>query len=136
MKYNYFNDPQSPVRAYDFRDEKWQKLPQPISDRYSGACSSYKGHVYVSGGCIETCEMYDPVAAKWKEIAPLIKSVHDHQMVSYKNSLWVVGGWRQGCRSCDVDKYDPMLNEWSSFSILQNDRFYRILDAVVFKPYL
>ena len=59
---------------------------------------------------------------KWYQVAPMNKARAGLQLVAMDGLLYAIGGWKDHQFLKDVERYDPILNEWTAVKGLNEPR--------------
>jgi len=130
--------PSVACESYDFREKRWNKLPDAPSKRvFVGSALDPKAQrIYLVGGLkhpptdgfSNEVQAFDVRANKWEDLAPLPQKKGDLVCRFFNDKLVVAGG--MGAESMEVlpqvfaecHVYDPVSNSWSVGSKLSAPR--------------
>ncbi|KAL4624703.1 kelch-like protein 34 [Arapaima gigas] len=120
--------PLDSVEMYNMRANRWLRITALPCAIYAQACVSYKGGVYLSGGVhgaqrTSSKEMYylDPCESQWKKCAAMSIARSGHQMTALGDKIYAFLGMYE--LFCDIECYDPALNEWTRLRPQLSDRY-------------
>lgn len=119
----------STVEKYNLRAGCWRKsvtLPHAI---HGHACAVLGNAVYISGGIHgEAVESSKDVlhldtfeGQAWEKRAAMSIARFGHQMAAVGEQIYSFLGMYE--QFCDIERYDPALNQWTRLRPLLNDRF-------------
>ncbi|KPP59401.1 kelch-like protein 34-like [Scleropages formosus] len=116
------------VEMYDLRANRWLRAAALPCAMFAQACVSYKGAVYLSGGVhaeqrVSSNEVYrlEPQEGRWTKCAAMGIARSGHQMAVLQDNIYAFLGMYEPF--CDIERYDPALDQWTRLRPLLSDRF-------------
>lgn len=119
----------SSVERYDMRAGCWRSgmsLPHPI---HGQACATIGRSVYISGGIhgsqsesskeVFFLNTFERVA--WEKRSAMSIARFGHEMVTIKEQIYAFLGMYEPF--CDIERYDPLQDQWTRLKPLLHDRF-------------
>ena len=67
------------IESYDYHENKWSLVPSMLKPRYNHTAVSLGNKIFIVGGCLNTCEVFDGVTRMFTSI--MIK----HKSIKYLN---------------------------------------------------
>jgi influenza virus NS1A-binding protein len=98
-----------------------------LAGRSQGAVTSYRGKVWVVGGCdawnpLSSVEIYDSQTNAWSAGPPMGTPRRGCGLVEIEDLLYVIGG-SDGTQSlCTTEVFDPRMNLWTAGPCLTTSR--------------
>ncbi|KAJ1117393.1 hypothetical protein NDU88_005593 [Pleurodeles waltl] len=116
------------VEVYDISRDRWIKTKDLPFSRHGHACTVYKKTVYISGGkCAELANTskdvysFNVLEGQWKKQASMSIARFGHQMATVNDGIFTFLGIYEPF--CDIEKYEPLRNQWTRLRPLLHDRF-------------
>lgn len=116
------------VEVYDILRDRWVKTKDLSFPIHGHACTVYEKTIYISGGKsagqVNTSKdvySYNVREEQWKKKAAMAIARFGHQMATVKDSIFTFLGIYEPF--CDIEKYDPVRDQWSRLKPLVFDRF-------------
>lgn len=114
---------------FNFEQKKLRPLPEMNEIRKEHATVYLNDGVYVLGGYdgktyqfLSSCEKYDPEAGKWSFIQPMKTPKCAFGACAVNNRyLFTVGGYDGNQRLNIIERYDSLVNEWTTLDVKLKD---------------
>ncbi|XP_069496419.1 kelch-like protein 34 [Ambystoma mexicanum] len=116
------------VEVYDIDRDRWMKTKDLTFPVHGHACTVHQKTIYISGGKragqVNTSkDMYSFSVSQvqWNKQASMAIARFGHQMATVNDSIFTFLGMYEPF--CDIEKYDPLQNQWTRLKPLIYDRF-------------
>lgn len=118
--------PLATAERFNPRSERWEILPPMRTARFSSACASMDGKLYMVGGnggqlALSTVECFDPTVGRWEFVPPMPTARQRCAAAGVGGKLFVVGGEDKQPLKI-VEQYDPVNHSWELVSDMLMER--------------
>ncbi|KAM5181106.1 kelch-like protein 34 [Mantella aurantiaca] len=118
----------SSVEVYDINRDAWTRSKDLPCKIHGQANTVHNNIIYISGGKLDgrvnsTKDVYsfNKLEGLWKKQAPMTIARFGHQMATVKDAIFTFLGIYEPFS--DIEKYDPMHNQWTRLRPMAFDRF-------------
>ncbi|KAL9979575.1 hypothetical protein ACROYT_G017253 [Oculina patagonica] len=102
------------ARRFDTVENKWERIADMEKERTNACGVAADGKIFVAGGFMASCEMYNVSTNQWHEMASLNVPRAGASMVCLHGQLYIVGGaYPFHSFAATVESYDIETNTWT-----------------------
>ena len=104
------------ARRFDTLENKWVQIADMNEERINACGVAAHGKIFVAGGCMVSCEMYNVSSNEWREMASLNIPRAGASMVRVNGLLYIVGGaYPFHSFAATLESYDIETNMWTTW---------------------